>query len=164
MIYSPSQYSGGYGVGFREHPAAHNPAQIEGRSEHCRADIDILWQTAQRLHPGVTKKSLIESTYSDFESLLQKAADELDTGEPPKSGWAAELITYYTRPHHKWPAVSPTLDNALQARGKLVQFTNEQTVETIEQKLYRFASPEDKSRYYHSPDLRPLYDARPRSR
>jgi len=94
----------------------HNAAQIEGRSEHCRADIDIFWQTAQRLHPGVTTKSQIESTYSDFESLLQKAGDELDTGES-KSDWAAELITYYTRPHHKWPAVSPTLDNALQARG-----------------------------------------------
>jgi len=114
----------------------------------CQADIDFLWQTAQRFHPGATTRNKVESSYTEFESALQKAGDELDTGEPPKSGWAAELITYDTRPTHKWPAVSRTLDQALQARETLVQLTNEQTVNTIERKLYRFATPEDKSRYY----------------
>jgi hypothetical protein len=144
-----SRYSVGYGEAFRTHPA-HNPAQTKERRVHCQADINILWQTAQRLHPGLTTKNQVESTYSDFESGLQKAADELDTGEPPKSPWAAELITYYTRPIHKWPAVSSTLDKALQAREILVHFTSEQTVKTIEQKLFRFAAPEDTSRYYSS--------------
>ncbi len=147
-------YLGQYSAGSRKH-AALSQAQIEERSKHYTTDIDSLWQTAQHLHHGATTKKQIETTYTEFESSLQVAADELDTGEPPKSDWAVELITNYTKPHHKWPAVSPTLDKVLQAREKLVQFTSEQAVANIEQKLYRLATPEDKSRYYSSPDLRP---------
>src|ERR1700712_2345773 len=85
-------YPGGYGNGYEDSrkPPSHSKAQINERREHCQADINILWQTSQR---GLTTKSQLESTYSEFESALQKAGDELDTGERPKPGWAAELIT-----------------------------------------------------------------------
>lgn len=128
-----------------------SPAQIEERSKCSMADINSLWQAAQHLHHRDITKKQIETAYSEFETSLQKAADELDTGEPLRSDWAVDLITCYTRPHHKWPAVSPTLDKVLQARNKLVQFTDEHTVATIEQKLYRVDTPEDKTRYYRSP-------------
>lgn len=145
---------GGSGSALRKH-VFHSPEQIAERSRHYSVDIDNLWLNAQYLHRGATTKSQIEATYTEFESSLQKAADELDTGEPLKADWATELIAYYTRPNHKWPAVSPTLDIVLQAREKLVQLTNEQAVERVEQKLYRFANQKDNSKYYSSPDLRP---------
>lgn len=152
---SPSTFKPGeYGSALRKH-VFHSPAQIEERSKHYSADIDKLWLNAQHLHHGATTKSQIEATYTEFETSLQKAADELDTGEPLKAAWATELIAYYTRPHHKWPAVSPTLDLVLQAREKLVQLTSEQAVERVEQNLYRFANQKDNSKYYSSPDLRP---------
>lgn len=155
-LFSGNLYLGGYGSAPRK-PPDYSPAQIAARTKHCTADIDNLWHQAQHLHHDATTKNQIEAIYSQFESSLQNAADELDTGEPLKPDWATELVTYYTRPNHRWPAVSPTLDKALQAREKLVQFTNEQTVAKVEQNLYRLATPDDKSRYYSSPDLRPRF-------
>ncbi|MBS1955167.1 MAG: SLBB domain-containing protein [Cyanobacteria bacterium SZAS-4] len=144
---------GGYGSSLRKH-TFHSPTQIEERRQHCAVDIDNLWRIAQHQHHGATTKDQIEAAYNEFESSLQKAADELDTGEPLKSDWATELIAYYTRPHHKWPAVSPTLDKVLEAREKLVQFTTEQVVASVERKLYRFAPIEDKSSH-SSPNVVP---------
>lgn len=136
-------------------PPRYSALQLRKREEHRKSDMNILCQRAEQLHPGAATKAQVERAYVDFESSLQKAADELATTEPFKSAWATELITFYTRPTHKWPAVSPTLDRAVAARELLVRFTNEDTVSAIEKKLYRFATPADKTHYHFSPDLRP---------
>lgn len=151
--------NGGFDIRHHKSPA-YSKAKIEARNKHRKSDIDYLWQEAHRLHPSETMKSQIEGAYSDFESSLQKAADELRTSEPTKSNWAAELIEYYTRPTHKWPAVSKSLDEALLARASLVQLTSERAVRNVEQRLYRFEAPVDKSHYYLSPDLRPRFRRR----
>lgn len=149
----------GYDIRPQKTPA-HSQAEIEARNKHRKADIDYLCQESHRLHPSETMKSQIETAYSNFESSLQKAADELRTSEPTKSNWAAELIEYYTRPKHKWPAVSKSLDEALVARASLVQLTSERAVRNVEQRLYRFEAPIDRSHYYLSPDLRPRFRRR----
>jgi hypothetical protein len=143
-------YTGGYG-GYRQSPK-YSKAQIKQRSEHRKIDIENLWETSKRLHPGATTKLQIEKSYSEFESSLQTAADELKTTEALKSDWAAEMIALYTKPHHKWPAVSHSLDSALTARAMLIKLTSAQAIRELEQRLYRFAAPEDRSRYYQSPD------------
>lgn len=152
-------YPNGYAM--RRHRAsAYSGKQTDVRNRHVQSDVEYLWQEAHRLHPSDSVKTQIEKTYLEFESSLQKAADELRTTEPSKSDWAAELIAYYTRPKHRWPAVSKSLDQALAARQLLVRLTSEEAVKHLERQLYRFEATEDKSHYYNSPDLRPQFRRR----
>lgn len=148
--------AGGYGA-YPESRPKHRPVEIAERVKHTKADIDDLWKSAQILHPGLTTRAELSTAYNKFEASMQQAADELKTTEPLKSSWAEDLIALYTRPHHRWPAVSHSLDDALSARATLVKFTSEKSVAGVEHKLFRFAAIEDKSRYYRSPDLRPHF-------
>jgi len=121
--------------GYEVRPTSHTA------TKHSLAlDINVLWKVASKKHPCTTTRSEIASVYSTFESSLQRAADELDTGEPARAGWAAELISDYTRPTHRFPATSKSLDRALTARTKLIELTDVKTVQTSEEKLKRFAT------------------------
>jgi len=104
-------------------------------------EIDTLWKVARIKHPGETTKGEIASLYSTFESALQSAGEELDTGEPQRAGWASALIASYTSSNHKFPAKSKSLDKALMARTKLIKLTDRNTVLRIERKLNRYCQP-----------------------
>lgn len=112
------------------------------------ADVNSLWELARLKHPGATSKAEIAAFYAAFEAWLQRAADELETCDPPRAGWAAELIHDYTKPTHRFPAVSKSLDYALTARSRLILLTDKEAVETIERKLHRFKT-EEKTRPWH---------------
>jgi hypothetical protein len=118
-------------------------ASISRRSPYL---VEQLWKASYRLHPGKTTKHDVGVAYSTYVFLLQTAAIELDTGEPAKAGWARELIGLYTRPIHRWPAVSKTLDTALQWRARLIQLTDQKTVESLERTLPRFPAAQIDSR------------------
>lgn len=127
---------------FDKSPASES---ISRRSPYLAADFEQLWKASHRLHPGGTTKYDVGVAFSTYEFLLQTAADELDTGEPLKASWARELISLYTRPTHKWPAVSKTLDRALQWRARLIQLTDQKTVDILERTLHRFPAAPPRS-------------------
>jgi len=125
-------------------------ASTSRRSPDLAAGFEQLWKASYRLHPGKTTKHDVGVAYSTYEFLLQTAANELDTDEPAKAGWAREMIGLYTRPTHRWPAVSKTLDRALQWRARLIQLTDQKTVERLDRTLRRFpVAPAAPHRSFH---------------
>ena len=105
------------------------------------SDIEILWKVASSKHPGATSKNEITLLYTRFDEALQSAADELDTGDLERAGWANDLITSYTRSDRKFPPVSESIEKALIARSTLIQFTDRETVLHMQGQLKRYAKP-----------------------